>query len=98
MSEDTRYPYTYACDFVRCLAGHKDESIGTKISRCDASKIREGIAKALGMSDEELAKKLADYYKAHEKEIVNEEFQKLSDFLASNHNELCKLSAPIIST
>jgi len=65
---DTRYPYTYACDFIRGLAGY--EEAGTKISRSDASKIRNGIAVALGIDDAELACKLADHYKANENEIT----------------------------
>jgi hypothetical protein len=61
---DTRYPYTYAADFVRGLAGYGEG--GTKLSRSDASQVRQGIADALGMDDAELARKLADYYKANE--------------------------------
>ena len=67
---DTRYPYTYAADFVRGLAGYGEG--GTKLSRSDSSQIRQGIAKALGMDDEELARKLADYYKANEEQISSE--------------------------
>lgn len=65
---DTRYPYTYAADYVRSLAGYGEH--GTKLSRADASQIRSGIAKALGMEDVELANKLADYYKANEDAIT----------------------------
>ena len=64
---DARYPYTHACDFIRCLAGYERD--GTKISRSDASQIRSGIAEALGMNDVEIAQKLADYYKANEEKI-----------------------------
>lgn len=59
----TRHPYTHACDLIRCLAGNGES--GTKLSRLDASKIRQGIAAALGMDDHELACKLSDYYQAH---------------------------------
>lgn len=69
MQNDNRYPYTYACDFVRGLAGYGDG--GTKLSRSDAATIRQGIARALDMDDEDLARKLADHYKAHEGEITN---------------------------
>jgi carboxylesterase type B len=55
---DSRYPYTYACDFIR-RAGPVAQS-GTVLSRSDASKIRQQIANALGMDDHELACKLAD--------------------------------------
>lgn len=55
---DSRYPYTYACDFIRTLG--PVNSGGVVLSRSDASRIRAGIAKALGMDDKELAEKLAD--------------------------------------
>ena len=55
---DSRYPYTYAADFIRSYGPVSAE--GVVLNRSDASKIREAIAKALGIDDEELAKKLAD--------------------------------------
>lgn len=75
---DTRYPYTYAADYVRSLAGY--ESSGTKLSRSDASQVRQGIARALGIDDAELARKLADYYKAREDAITN---KSVAEFLAT---------------
>lgn len=59
-----RYPYTYAVDYIRMLAGYNEKDLfnGTKLSRADASKILHNIARIIGMSDEELAKKLADEY------------------------------------
>lgn len=67
MSNDSRYPYTYSCDYLRQFGGN-DKS-GVRLSRSDASQIRGAVAKAIGMTDEELARKLADYYKEHEKEL-----------------------------
>jgi hypothetical protein len=64
---DSRYPYTYACDYIRGLASRSGMS--TKIDRCDASKIISGVALVVGLSHEDLAIKLADYYKAHEREL-----------------------------
>ena len=64
MENDSRYPYTYACDFLRGLAGYGEG--GTKLSRADASQVRSGIADALGMADDELARKLADHYKVNQ--------------------------------
>ena len=64
---DTRYPYTYACDFMRAYGGAG--SGGVKLSRADASKMREQIANALGMADGDLATKLADFYLANEEAI-----------------------------
>lgn len=66
---DTRYPYTYACDLIRSAVGYNES--GSKISRSDASKIRELFAKVTGLDDTYLADKLADYYIAHEEEITD---------------------------
>lgn len=70
MTEDSRYPYTYACDLIRSFAGHNQG--GTKISRADASQIRTGIAEAIRMDDDELARHLADHYKANEAKLSDE--------------------------
>lgn len=59
----SRHPYTYAADFIRGLAGYNSD--GTKLSRSDASTIRQGIADVLGMKDEELAIKLSERYQAN---------------------------------
>lgn len=69
MNNDTRYPYTYACDYIRMFGGYS--SAGVALSRSDASQIRTAIAKAIGMGDEELANKLADHYLANQDELVN---------------------------
>lgn len=61
---DSRYPYTYACDFIRAAGPVGSE--GVVLSRFDASQIREAIAKALGMDDQELAGRLADAQLANE--------------------------------
>ena len=66
--KDTRYPYTYACDLIRSATEYTKE--GCPLSRSDASKIRELIAEIIGMPDEELANKLADYYINNEPEIT----------------------------
>lgn len=54
----TRYPYTYACDYIRALG--PVNSSGVVLSRSDASRLVEGIAKALNFDTRELAEKLAD--------------------------------------
>jgi len=76
MELDSRYPYTYSCDYLRSLAGFGES--GTMLSRADASRLRVGIAEALGMADEELATRLADYYKANEQALAE---KNLSDWL-----------------
>ncbi len=53
----SRHPYTHACDFIRALGPVGGN--GLVLSRSDASQIRQGIAKAIGMTDEELAEKLS---------------------------------------
>lgn len=54
----SRHPYTHAADFIRALGPVNSE--GVVLSRSDASQIRQGIAKVIGMSDEELAIKLSE--------------------------------------
>lgn len=84
---DTRYPYTYAADYIRSLAGYGEG--GTKLSRSDSSKILSGIADAIGMTDNELAEKLADYYQENQESIDNksvEEFRRLTDFYRINYS------------
>jgi hypothetical protein len=49
----SRHPYTYSADFIRGLG--PIGSGGTVLSRSDASQIRQGIAKAIGWEDEDLA-------------------------------------------
>lgn len=68
--EDSRYPYTYACDLIRMVAGYS--SAGSKLSRLDASLIRTKIAEIIEMDDEELAIKLADYFKENEEKLTND--------------------------
>lgn len=48
----SRHPYTHDADFIRSL-GPFGES-GVVLSRSDASQIRQGIAKAIGMENEAL--------------------------------------------
>ena len=64
-----RYPYTYAADLIRSVAGYN--SSGTKLSRSDASKIRRLFSDVLGISDDEFAKQLADYYLKNQEDITN---------------------------
>ncbi len=66
---DSRYPYTHACDLIRSVSGYNKD--GCCLSRSNASQIRGLIAKIIDMPDEELAKKLADYYLEHDKEIAD---------------------------
>lgn len=68
MENDSRYPYTYACDYLRGLAGYGEG--GTKLSRADASQVRHGIAEALGMDADDLARRLADYYQKNKDELT----------------------------
>jgi hypothetical protein len=68
-----RYPYTYACDYLRSQVTDFQEVGGTMmrvpaISRAQASQARQAIARVLGMDDEILASLLADAYLNAEKE------------------------------
>lgn len=78
---DPRYPYTYACDFIRQAAGYGES--GMILSRADASRIRQAIATAIGMPDDELARKLADYAKANEEQLT----QKSAQAFMRAHNQ-----------
>lgn len=60
-ANDSRYPYTYACDYLRGIAG-SHENGGMKLSRSDASQIRSAIAKVAGIDDEVLACQLAEKF------------------------------------
>ena len=64
---DTRYPYTYSCDFIR-RAGPVGRD-GVVLSRSDASQIRQQIANALGLDDYNLACKLADAQLAFDNDL-----------------------------
>lgn len=66
-NNDTRFPYTYASDYIRSIAGYANGN--AILSRSEASKIITGIAKAIGIDDIELAIKLAEYYQLNEDEI-----------------------------
>lgn len=75
MKQDTRYPYTYATNYIRILAGY--EVGGTKISRSDASRIIEGISVAMKIDGVELAARLADYFKENEDDLRQKSSQEL---------------------
>lgn len=83
---DGRYPYTYAADLIRHWAGCGER--GMKISRSDASKIRRGISGILGMDDDELANKLADYYLDNQEEITQEGIKELLPILIDTDVDL----------
>ena len=82
MAKDSRYPYTYAADYIRSLAGYNKD--GTKLSRGDASHIRQQISIILNMDDNALACKLADYYKMHEDSITEESVKQFTTILNGN--------------
>ncbi len=69
----SRYPYTESCDFIRSRVDDSDEHLGIRvptISRSQASAARRAIAEALGMDEQELAVKLADY--ARSKGVIHD--------------------------
>lgn len=78
--EHGRYPYTYACDYLRTYGGYGKE--GTNLSRSDASQIMQAIAAALGMDDHhELACKIADFYIENEEAVNRDSDLALKPFL-----------------
>jgi hypothetical protein len=69
-TKDSRYPYTYADDYIRQFGGY-DRS-GVRLSRADASQIIQAVATAIGEDKEALAKKVADYALANEVRLADE--------------------------
>ena len=62
LAVDTRYPYTYAADYLRMKIG--DDYGKGLISRAAAAHAKALIAKAMGIDEREVACKLADAYLA----------------------------------
>lgn len=71
----SRHPYTHAADFIRALGPVSGS--GVVLSRSDAAKIRQGIAAALGMEDEELAIKLSEAEQSKSAQVREIESQRL---------------------
>lgn len=51
--------HTNACDFIRAIPDKAEDGISYKLSRAEASQIRQRIAEAIGMDDAELADMLS---------------------------------------
>lgn len=63
--ESSRYPYTYACDYLRGKVDDYSEVFGTRlptICRAQASQAISAVAVAIGMETEALARALADKF------------------------------------
>ena len=71
----SRHPYTHAADFIRALG--PVSSNGVVLSRSDAAQIREGIAAAIGMTDEALAIKLSEAEQAKTSADIDAQVQRL---------------------
>lgn len=54
----SRHPYTYSTDYIRELGGYNQDG-SIKLSRSDASRIREEIASVLQIDTAVLATKLS---------------------------------------
>lgn len=81
----SRHPYTHAADYIRSFSPIGEN--GVALSRADASQIRQGIAKALGMDDHELACRLSDYFHAHHDEIAKSGARRLIAALGAQQNQ-----------
>lgn len=73
--KSTRYPYTYAYDYLRAKGPGNGTADG--MSRSDASKIVEAISKATGIPNIALCYQLADYYLEHGEEIIAEVMERV---------------------
>lgn len=61
----TRGNATYCADFIRANGPQEiPGKCSPSLSRADAAKLKEALAKALGMSPEDFEKKIADAYLA----------------------------------
>ena len=85
-SSDSRYPYTYACDFIRSFSEVDDR--GVRLSRAEASRIRTGVAEAIGMKDDALARLLADHYLKNQDIIGTKQSAQLLDRIISQRKEM----------
>lgn len=83
---DSRYPYTYAADLIRGVAGYGRE--GIKLSRADASEIINAIAIATELDDrktQKLVEDLAKFYLDNEEEIAQKGAAELFKRLGARH-------------
>jgi hypothetical protein len=82
VEDDPRYPYTYAADLIRMTAGYGIG--GTKISRSDASAVRQLISKVMDLNDWDVADQLASYYLDNKCEISD---TAIREFMAAKKKE-----------
>lgn len=67
MSNDPRYPYTHAYDYIRMQTTEHDEGLGFAVpafSRSECAQLCKAIAPALDLTAEALVIRIADYAKA----------------------------------
>lgn len=68
--QSTRYPYTYAYDYLR---------YDPEVSRSQMGAIMERVATALGVNKEGLYTQIAEYYFEHEEALTAEAAERLTD-------------------
>lgn len=71
----SRSHYTNSADYIRGLGPCGKE--GVVLSRSDASQIRQGISKAIGMDDEKLSMLLSDALENKSPEEIEKDMKKL---------------------
>ena len=67
MTNDPRYPYTHAYDYIRMETAQLNPDLGfatPSFSRAECARICKAIAPALDLTAEALAIRIADYAKA----------------------------------
>ena len=62
--DDTKYPYSYAAEYIRREFGPKDQCLLPVLGVADADKLLTGICRESGMDSRAAAVKLADLYLA----------------------------------
>ena len=83
-NKDYRYPYTYAYDYIRCLAGYNEN--GTKLSRSDCARLLDDICKFCNIDKEILVRNIADFYLKNSDVIAEKSFKELSYALGGFNN------------
>ena len=81
MTDDERYPYTYAADCIRKAGGAN--TAGIKLSRSDAVKILRTISNAIGMSHRLVASKIADYELSKPETVLKHEALEIAHAITS---------------
>jgi len=86
MSDDSRFPYTYAYDYIRSLVGY-DERGHTKLNRSDVVHIIKVISRIIGIDEESIVTNLAIDYLNKQDEIEEKNVHELTKIIEKISND-----------